>query len=130
MATSGEMAERQIQIKLLKIFNFHTITSAIHQIKAELLVNPASVSDFKKALRRKQTMLLSEDSTPSNTHMTIIIQPARRDTKHRNNDIICALPLKSFFCWHSNMSHKHHKWSFCSINSVVISPKCPFIWRV
>ena len=30
------------------------------------------------------------------------------------------LPLMSFFCWHSNMSHKHHKWSFCLINSVDI----------
>ena len=28
------------------------------------------------------------------------------------------MPLTSFFCWHSNMSHKHHKWSFRSINSV------------
>jgi hypothetical protein len=65
------MVERQIKIKLFKIFNFHTITSAIQQIKA-LLVNPATMSDFKKALRRKKTMLLSEDSTPSNKHMTII----------------------------------------------------------
>ena len=51
LATSGEMAERQIQIKLLEIFNFHTITSAIHQIKAERVVNPATMSDFKKAER-------------------------------------------------------------------------------
>ena len=68
--------------------------------------------------------------TPLNKHMTIIIQPVRHNTKVRNNDIIHALPLKIFFCWHSNMSIKHHKWSFCSINSVVIYPKCPFIWRV
>ena len=33
VTTSGEMAERQIQIKLLEIFNFHKITSAIHQNK-------------------------------------------------------------------------------------------------
>ena len=35
-------------------------------------------------------MILSEDSTPSNKHMTITIQPARRDTNLRNNDIIQA----------------------------------------
>jgi hypothetical protein len=64
LTTPGEMAERQIEIKLFKIFNFYTITSAIHQIKAELVVNPATMSDFKKALQRKQTMLLSEDRTP------------------------------------------------------------------
>ena len=34
LTTSGEMAEHQIQIKLLEIFNFHTITSAIQQNKA------------------------------------------------------------------------------------------------
>ena len=68
LTTSSGMAEHQIQIKLLEIFNFHTITSAIHKIKALLLVNPATMSDFKKALLRKQTMLLSEDSTPSNKH--------------------------------------------------------------
>ena len=50
-------------------------------------------------------------------------------TKLRNNNIINALPLK-IFCWHFNMSQKHHKWSFCSINSIIISPKCQFIWRV
>ena len=33
------------------------------QIKATLVVNPANMSDFKKAFWRKQTMLLSEDST-------------------------------------------------------------------
>ena len=129
MTTSDEMGERQIQIKLLEIFNFHTITRAIHQIKALLLGNPATVSDFKKALRQKQTMLLSEDSTPSNKHR-IIFHPARCDTKLRNNDIVHALPLKSFFYWYSKMSHKHHKWSFCSINSIVLFPECPFIWHV
>jgi hypothetical protein len=34
-------------------------TSVIHRLKDELLVNPATVSDFKKALRRKHTMRLS-----------------------------------------------------------------------
>jgi hypothetical protein len=47
-----------------------------------------------------------------------------------NNDIIHALPLKIFLCWHAKMSQKHHKWSFCSQNFFFISPKCPFIWRV
>ena len=47
------MAERQIQIKLLEIFNFHTITSTINQITALLLVNLATVSDFKKAFSAK-----------------------------------------------------------------------------
>ena len=37
-------------------------TSDIHRIKDELLVNPATVSDFKKALRRKHNIRLSEDS--------------------------------------------------------------------
>ena len=44
------------------IINVHEDTSVIHQNKAYLLVNPAAVSDFKKALRRKHTMRLSEDS--------------------------------------------------------------------
>jgi hypothetical protein len=52
----------------LKIFNFHKITSAIHKNKVELVVNPAAVSDFKKDLLRKQTMRLSEDSAPLQTH--------------------------------------------------------------
>jgi hypothetical protein len=104
--------------------------SVIHRFKDELLVNPATVSYFKKALRRKQTMLLSEDSTPLKKDMKITFQPARRDTKVRNKDIINALSLKIFFCWHSKLSIKHHKWSFCSINSVIISPKCKFIRRV
>ena len=77
------------------------------------------MTDFKKAFRRKQTMLLSEDSTSVNKERSIF-QPCRRDTKCRNKNIIHALPLTSFFCWHYNMSHKYHKWSFCSINSVDI----------
>ena len=70
-------------------------------------------------------MLISEVSSPPTKPMKTIIQPARHNTKVRNNDIMHALPLK-IFCWHSNMSHKHHKWSFCSIISVVIYPKCRF----
>ena len=77
------------------------------------------MSDFKKAFRQKQTMLLSEDSTSVNKRENIF-QPCRRDTKRRNKNINHALPLTSFFSWHSSMSHKHHKWSFCSINSVDI----------
>jgi hypothetical protein len=38
-------------------------------------VNPANVSDFKKALRRKQTMLLSEGSTPANKHRQSYFNP-------------------------------------------------------
>ena len=34
LTTYDEMSERQIQIKLLEIFHFHTITSAIHQNNA------------------------------------------------------------------------------------------------
>ena len=56
-------------------------TSVIYRFKDELLVNPAIVSDFKKALRQKQTMILSEDNTPLNKHKKITFQPARRDTK-------------------------------------------------
>ena len=37
-----------------------------HQIKATCVVNPANMSDFKKDFRRKQTVLLSEDSTSIN----------------------------------------------------------------
>jgi hypothetical protein len=33
------------------------------KIKATLVVNPANMSDFKKAFRRKQMMLLSEEIT-------------------------------------------------------------------
>jgi hypothetical protein len=106
------------------IWNLNEITHAIHQFKLHLLLIQPMWFDFKKALRWKQTMWLCEDSTPPNKHMTFIFQPAR------NRDIIHALLLKIFFCWHSKMSHKHHKWSFCSINSVIISPKCQFIWLV
>ena len=80
--------------------NFRKITSVIHQNKAELIVNPAAVSDFKKALQRKQTLRLSEDSAP-HTNMKNIFQPGRCDTKFRNRDIKNALPLMIFFCWHS-----------------------------
>jgi hypothetical protein len=47
------MAERQIQIKLLYLFNFHEITHAIHQIKATLVVNSANVSRFQKGFTAK-----------------------------------------------------------------------------
>jgi hypothetical protein len=41
------MAERQFQIKLLEIFNFHTITSAIDQMKAYfLLIQPPFQKGF------------------------------------------------------------------------------------
>jgi hypothetical protein len=36
--------------------NIHENTNVKHQLKAQLLVNPAALSDFKKALRRKYTM--------------------------------------------------------------------------
>ena len=64
LTTSSEMATRQIQTTGISIFNIHENTSEIHQNKAYIFVNPAAVSDFKKALRQKQTMRLSEDSTP------------------------------------------------------------------
>jgi hypothetical protein len=38
-------------------------TCILHNLKHEHLINPAAVSDFKKALRRKQTMRFSEDSS-------------------------------------------------------------------
>jgi hypothetical protein len=52
------------------------------------------MSDFKKAFWRKQTMLFSEDSTPSNKHRQSCFD--RRNTKLRNKDIIHAFPLTSF----------------------------------
>ena len=64
LTTSSEMAARQIQTTEISIFNIHEHIYVIHQNKALLLVNPAAVSDFKKALRRKQTMRLSESSAP------------------------------------------------------------------
>lgn len=74
--TSSENAERQIQINYYKKFNFDEITHSIYQNKATLVVNPANVSDFKNVLQRKQTMLLSEDSTPVNKERKAYFNPA------------------------------------------------------
>jgi hypothetical protein len=59
---SGEIAERQILNTEIVKLNIHKNRSVRHRFKDELLVNPAAVSDFKMALRRKHTMRLSEDS--------------------------------------------------------------------
>ena len=45
-------------------------------MKATLLVNPANMSDFKKAFCRKQTMLSSEDSTSENKERKAYFNPA------------------------------------------------------
>ena len=64
--TSGEIAEREIQNTKSGILNIHENTS----FKC-FLFNPTALSDLKKALRRKHTMLLSEDSSPrQNTFST------------------------------------------------------------
>ena len=47
-----------------------------YQIKATRVVNPANMSDFKKAFRRRQTMLLSEDSTSVNKEREAYFNPA------------------------------------------------------
>ena len=86
----------------------------IHQNKALLLVNPAKVSDFKKALQRKHTMRLSENNA-SRQVITNINQPFRGVTKVRNNDTIYHLPLMIFEWLHSQDSMLHNKCLFCSI---------------
>jgi hypothetical protein len=53
---SAEKAVREIQIFGGEICNFHTLASAIHQVKDTLLVNLPIVSDFKKALQRKHNI--------------------------------------------------------------------------
>ena len=49
LTTSSEIAERQIQTTEISTFKIHENISVIHQNKAELLVNSAAVSNFKKA---------------------------------------------------------------------------------
>ena len=69
---------------------FHEITHVRYQIKATLVVNPANMSDFKKAFRRKQTMLLSEDSTSVNKEKKAYFHPAgatQNAQKRRNKNI-------------------------------------------
>ena len=46
------------------------------QIKSTLIVNPANMSDFKKAFRRKHKMLLSDDSKTVNHERVAYFNPA------------------------------------------------------
>ena len=130
LAKSQENAEHQIQINYYKNLTFIKSHIQDSKLKLHLLWIQPTCQISKMIFGGKQTLLISEDSTSIKQREKMIFQPCRRDTKRRNKNIIHALPLTSFFCRHCNMSHKHHKWSFCSINSVNIYPKCSFIWRV
>jgi hypothetical protein len=76
-----ENAERQIQIHSYKNLTFmksHNLQD--NKFKAARVVNPANMSDLK-AFRRKQTMLLSEDSTIVNKREHISTLQARHKTQ-------------------------------------------------
>jgi hypothetical protein len=53
LTTSGEIAERQIQMTEIVIINIHKNTSVIHRLKDERLGNPAAVSDFQRGFTAK-----------------------------------------------------------------------------
>ncbi|CDQ84459.1 unnamed protein product [Oncorhynchus mykiss] len=116
--------ERQIQINSYKNRTFMN-SHVRYQIKATRVVNPTNMSDFKNDFRRKQTILLSEDSTSVNKREHISTSPAVTQ-----NAEIKSCHINHAFDELLLLSHKHHKWSFCLINSVHIYPKCPFIWRI
>jgi hypothetical protein len=50
-------------------------------MKATLVVNPANMSDFKKAFRRKHKKLLSDDSATVNKEGSIF-QPCNAEIKY------------------------------------------------
>jgi hypothetical protein len=54
--------------KQISELKFLKHTSILHNFKDTLVVNPASVSDFKKALRRKYTKLLLGQSQVTEKH--------------------------------------------------------------
>ena len=53
---SAGKAEHEFKKYFLELCNFHTLTSAIHQMKHKLLVNLPIVSEFKKALQREHNI--------------------------------------------------------------------------
>ena len=67
-----ENAERQIQINYYKNLTLIKSHMQDNKLKLQLLW----IQPFKKALRRKQTMLLSEDSTSVNKERKAYFNPA------------------------------------------------------
>ena len=66
---SAEKAVREIQKYFFEICNFHTLTSAIHQIKDQLLVNLPIVSDFQRLYSESTTYdYVRSEPSHKNTH--------------------------------------------------------------
>ena len=130
--TSGEIAERDIQTTELYIFNFHKITSVLHEnkyMKMNFVLIPPLCQIKKKGFTAKAHHAIIWGQHPAYKSMKNIFQPGRCATKVRNSNIINALPLMIFFFWHSKRSQIHHKWSFCLIMFFFISIKTLFSWR-
>ena len=83
--TSGEIEEREIQNTKFVILNIPENTSVLHHL----------FKPFKKALRRKHTMRLSEDRAPCTKPLKTFSKQAEESQKQRYNKSLTfeELPL-------------------------------------
>jgi hypothetical protein len=90
------------------------------------------MSGFLNAFRRKHEKLLSDSMQSPEIHegdvnKIICVAGATQNAEVKYKTFIT---FDKLLCWHSYMSHKHHKWVFFSIKSVHVYPKCPFMKTV